>query len=49
MFSNCITAEIVVLLSHKNTNTHIEVTMEFGEGKVPVGKIAEKAEEYIVE
>lgn len=40
--------ETVVLLSHKNADTHINVNVEFGEGdgKIPVGKIAEKAEEY---
>ncbi len=36
---------MVVLLSHKNADTHINVNVEFGEGdgKIPVGKIAEKA------
>ncbi len=40
--------EMVVLLSHKKADTHINVNVEFGEGdgKIPVGKIAEKAEEY---
>lgn len=40
--------ETVVLLSHKNADTHINVNVEFGEGdgKIPVGKIAEKAEDY---
>ncbi|SDI55200.1 23S rRNA (uracil1939-C5)-methyltransferase [Desulfosporosinus hippei DSM 8344] len=40
--------ETVVLLSHKNTETHINENVEFGEGdgKIPVGKIAEKAEDY---
>ncbi|GAU78618.1 hypothetical protein F3D3_3252 [Fusibacter sp. 3D3] len=40
--------ETVVLLSHKNADTHINVNVEFGEGagKIPVGKIAEKAENY---
>jgi len=40
--------ETVVLLSHKKADTHINVNVEFGEGdgKIPVGKIAEKAEEY---
>lgn len=37
--------ETVVLLSHKKADTHINVNVEFGEGggKIPVGKIAEKA------
>ncbi|MFZ7133457.1 MAG: RNA methyltransferase [Eubacteriales bacterium] len=40
--------ETVVLLSHKNADTHINVNVEFGEGdgKIPMGKIAEKAEDY---
>lgn len=40
--------ETVVLLSHKKADTHINVNVEFGEGKgqIPVDKIAEKAEEY---
>lgn len=40
--------ETVVLLSHKNADTHINVNVEFGEGdgKIPIGKIAEKAEDY---
>ncbi|MGE4214452.1 MAG: 23S rRNA (uracil(1939)-C(5))-methyltransferase RlmD [Anaerotignaceae bacterium] len=40
--------ETVVLLSHKNADTHINVNVEFGEGqgKIPVGKIVEKAEDY---
>ena len=39
-----VTDETVVLLSHKNTDTHIKVNVEFGEGegKIPVDKIAEK-------
>ena len=38
--------ETVVLLSHKKADTHINVNVEFGEGdgKIPVGKIVEKAE-----
>jgi hypothetical protein len=38
--------ETVVLLSHKNADTHINVNVEFGkgDGKIPVGKIAEKAD-----
>ena len=48
MFAGTVHVETVVLLSHKNADTHINVTMEFGEGdgKIPVDKIAEKAEEY---
>jgi 23S rRNA (uracil1939-C5)-methyltransferase len=48
LFSYTATVEAVVLLSHKNADTHINVNVEFGEGdgKIPVGKIAEKAEEY---
>ena len=40
--------ETVVLLSHKKADAHINVNVEFGEGdgKIPVDKIAEKAEEY---
>ena len=40
--------ETVVLLSHKKADTHINVNVEFGEGdgQIPIGKIAEKAEEY---
>ncbi|SNS88694.1 hypothetical protein SAMN05446037_102578 [Anaerovirgula multivorans] len=39
--------ETVVLLSHKKADTHINVNVEFGEGegKIPVGKILEKAED----
>lgn len=39
--------ETVVLLSHKKADTHINVNVEFGEGegKIPVGKIVEKAGE----
>ena len=40
--------EMVVLLFHKKADKHINVNVEFGDGdgKIPVGKIAEKAEEY---
>lgn len=39
--------ETVVSLSHKNADTHINVNVEFGEGdgKIPVDKIAQKAED----
>ena len=37
--------ETVVLLSHKSPDSHINVTVEFGEGegKVPLDKIVERA------
>ena len=40
--------ETVVLLSHKAPDSHINVKVEFGEGKgkVPLDKIAERAEKY---
>ena len=40
--------ETVVSLSHKKADSHIHVNIEFGEGdgKIPVDKIAQKAEEY---
>ena len=40
--------ETVVLLSHKKPDSHINVNVEFGEGegKVPIDKIAERAEAY---
>ena len=39
--------ETVVSLSHENADTHININVEFGEGdgKIPVGKVAKKAEE----
>jgi 23S rRNA (uracil1939-C5)-methyltransferase len=47
MFPQTGHAETVVLLSHKKADTHINVNVEFGEGegKIPVGKIVEKAED----
>ena len=38
--------ETVVSLSHKNTDTHINVNVEFGdeEGQIPIDGIARKAE-----
>lgn len=35
----------IVLLSHKRADTHIYINVKFGEGdgKISVGKIAEKA------
>ena len=38
--------ETVVLLSHKKSDGHINVKVEFGEGKVPLDNIAKRAEEY---
>jgi hypothetical protein len=40
--------ETVVLLSHKSPDSHINVTVEFGEdeGKVPLDKIAERAKHH---
>lgn len=40
--------ETVALLSHKKTDGHINVKVEFGEdeGKVPLDNIAKKAEAY---
>lgn len=49
MFINRKTVEMVVLLSHKKADTHINVNIEFGdeEGQIPIDRIAKKAEEYI--
>lgn len=35
-------------MSHKNADSHIHVNIEFreGDGKIPVDKIAQKAEDY---
>ena len=40
--------ETVVLLSHKKTDSQINVKVEFGDedGKFPIDTIAEKAEEF---
>ncbi len=40
--------ETVVLLSHKAPDSHINIKVKFGEGKgkVPLDKIAERAEKY---
>ena len=40
--------ETVVLLSHKKPDSHINVKIEFGEGKskVPLNAIAERAKKY---
>ena len=48
MFPHTDAVETVVLLSHKKPDTTISVKVEFGEGegKVPLDKIAERAENY---
>ena len=48
MFPGTSHVETVVLLSHKKPDTTISVKVEFGEGegKVPLDKIAERAENY---
>ena len=48
MFPHTKHVETVVLLSHKAPDSHINVKVEFGEGKgkVPLDKIAERAEKY---
>lgn len=40
--------ETIVLLSHKSTDSHINVKIEFGEGdgKVPLDAIVERAKKY---
>ena len=40
--------ETVVLLSHKSPDSHINVTVEFGEGegKVPLDKIVERVKQH---
>ncbi|WP_330508873.1 23S rRNA (uracil(1939)-C(5))-methyltransferase RlmD [Lachnoclostridium sp. Marseille-P6806] len=47
-FGQTVHVETVVLLSHKAPDSHINVKVEFGEGKgkVPLDKIAERAEKY---
>ena len=47
-FGHSVHVETVVSLSHKNADSHIHVNIEFGEGdgKIPVDKIAQKAEDY---
>ena len=47
-FCETVHVETVVLLSHKKPDGHINVKVEFGEGegKVPLGNIAKRAEEY---
>ena len=40
--------ETVVLLSHKKADSYINVNVDFGEGegKIPMGKIAERADKF---
>ncbi|WMM26037.1 hypothetical protein RBU61_05010 [Tissierella sp. MB52-C2] len=47
MFSNYISAETIVSLSHKNADIHININVEFGdeEGQSPIDEIARKAED----
>ena len=42
------TVETVVLLSHKRPDSYIHIDVEFGEGegKIPVDKIVQRAEQY---
>ena len=44
----CSHMETVVLLSHKSPDSHIDIKVEFGEGKgkVPLDAIAERAKKY---
>ena len=48
MFPRTPHVETIVLLSHKSPDSHINVTVEFGEGegKVPLYKIAERAKHH---
>lgn len=43
-----VTVETVVLLSHKKPDSYIHIDVEFGEGegKIPVDKIVQRAEQY---
>lgn len=47
-FGMTVHVETVVLLSHKSPDSHIDVKVEFGEGKgkMPLGAIAERAKKY---
>ena len=45
-FGMTVHVETVVLLSHKKPDGHINVKVEFGEGKVPLDNIAKRAESY---
>ena len=48
MFPGTIHVETVVLLSHKKPDSYIHIDVEFGEGegKIPVDKIVQRAEQY---
>ena len=46
MFPQTCHVESIVLLSHKSPDSVINVTVEFGEGKVPLEAIAERAKKY---
>ena len=48
MFPGTVHVETVCLLSHKSPDSHINVTVEFGEGegKVPLDKIVERAKQH---
>ena len=48
MFPRTVHVETVCLLSHKSPDSHINVTVEFGEGegKVPLDKIVERAKQH---
>lgn len=48
MFPGTANVETVVLLSHKKPDSYIHIDVEFGEGegKIPVDKIVQRAEQY---
>lgn len=48
LFPRCAHVETVVLLSHKKPDSYIHIDVEFGEGegKIPVDKIVQRAEQY---
>lgn len=48
MFPRTVHVETVVLLSHKKPDSYIHIDVEFGEGegKIPVDKIVQRAEQY---
>ena len=48
MFAWSVHVETVVLLSHKRPDSYIHIDVEFGEGegKIPVDKIVQRAEQY---
>jgi len=48
LFGGTVHVETCVLLSHKKPDSHINIKVEFGEGegKVPLDRIAERAEAY---